>query len=76
MEKYHISDGKEETGPYTIVQLKEIPLNNSLLVWKRGMNKWMKITEFPELKDLVYSVPPPISKHKSQIIKKYKLNIF
>tara|TARA_R100000789_G_C3005693_1_gene149989 strand:+ start:358 stop:768 length:411 start_codon:yes stop_codon:yes gene_type:complete len=72
-EKYHISDGKKETGPYTIEQLKEIPLNDSFLVWKQGLNKWLKITEVPELSILVYSVPPPISKQKNTKILYYKI---
>lgn len=37
MDKYHISDGKKETGPFTLEQLKEIPINKDYLVWKNGL---------------------------------------
>ena len=73
MEKYHISDGKTETGPYSLEQLKEIPINKNYLVWKQGMTKWVKISEIEELKNILYSVPPPILKRKIQIIKSYKI---
>lgn len=73
MEKYYVSDGKIETGPYILEQLKEIPLNENFLVWKTGMDKWVRLHELPELKDIVYSVPPPISRYNKKIIRNYKI---
>lgn len=76
MEKYYISDGKTETGPYSLEQLKQIPLNKNSLIWKQGMEKWLKISELPELKELVYAVPPPVSKQKERIIRNYRIKHF
>lgn len=73
MEKYYISDGKTETGPYSIEQLKEIPINKNFLVWKQGMKEWMNISEIEELRDIAYAVPPSLVSYKNKIIKNYKI---
>jgi tetratricopeptide (TPR) repeat protein len=53
MNKYHISENNQVLGIYSLEELKQIPINNETLIWKKGMTEWKKASEVEELKILL-----------------------
>lgn len=68
---FYLHNGKEKTGPFTIDELKKMPLTKETFVWSEGFADWKKITDVPELKDILGfpQTPPPFKKSN-------KLNTF
>lgn len=70
MDKYHISENNQILGIYTIDELKNIVFNENTLVWKKGMEEWVKAGEIVELKKILedkeVGTPPPF-KHNEEL---------
>lgn len=62
MKKYHLNDGNEQTGPFSLEELKEQKINKDTLVWTESMTEWQKADTIEELKSLFVVTPPPINK--------------
>ena len=61
MEKYYfIVEGREQKGPFTLEQLKTMPLTRDTKIWYQGLDDWKMISEVPELDELSYFLPPPV----------------
>jgi hypothetical protein len=60
---FHISLNGQQTGPFTIDQLKQLALNNQFTkqfhVWKPGMAGWELASVNNEVSIIFNSVPPP-----------------
>jgi membrane protease subunit (stomatin/prohibitin family) len=60
---FHISLNGQQTGPFTIDQLKQLALNNQFTkqfhVWKPGMAGWELAAVNIEVASIFNSVPPP-----------------
>jgi len=60
---YHIALNGEQSGPYTLKQLKEYAENGNFTkefhVWKPGMAGWETATGVAELSSIFQMVPPP-----------------
>lgn len=52
MEIYIIENGQQR-GPFTLEQLRFIPITPDTEVWKEGMYNWVKASEVPELRELL-----------------------
>ena len=52
MEIYIIENGQQR-GPFTLEQLRFMPITPDTEVWKEGMYNWVKASEVPELRDLL-----------------------
>lgn len=56
-------DGKQK-GPFTIKVIREMIKDKLIiadsLMWKKGLDTWVKASEITELKDTFDSVPPPL----------------
>lgn len=57
---YFISKDNRKEGPFTIEELRGKRLTDDMLAWKEGITNWCKISEIPELKDMVITTPPPL----------------
>jgi len=59
---YNIAVNGQSTGPYNLTTLAQMAqsgqLNGDTLVWKPGMQNWVKLSSVNELKDVFNSVPP------------------
>ncbi len=61
MEKYYfIVQNNQQQGPFTLEQLKTMPLTRDTRVWYQGMENWKPISDVPELSELVSSLPPMV----------------
>lgn len=57
MSQYYLSDGENQTGPFSAEELKERNISRDQFIWKEGMADWTKADELPEL-NFVIKEPP------------------
>jgi hypothetical protein len=57
--EFYYLDGKEQKGPYSIDQLKDLNLKSDTLIWEESFDNWKQLKEVEELKSLLKKVPPP-----------------
>jgi hypothetical protein len=67
MTKYFLHDGNQEQGPFDIEQLKSKNLRNDTKIWHDGLDSWTTVGQLVELKHLVISTPPPLTKPVEEI---------
>jgi hypothetical protein len=67
---YFIHDGTEQTGPYTLEQLKSKNISKDTLVWTDGFKDWIKAGDVEQLSSLFVSKPPPLRKKDPNEINK------
>lgn len=58
MKTYFIYNGTEQSGPYSLADLSEMPLKRTFLVWRDGLEDWILISDLPELSNVLKSIPP------------------
>lgn len=60
---YHIALNGQQSGPYTLEQLKEYAVTGQFTkqhhAWKQGMTEWILVENIPELAGAFPQVPPP-----------------
>ena len=56
---YLVVEGKK-SDPLTFDQLKEKRIDEDDLVWRKGLNHWVKAKELEELSEIIEFNPPPI----------------
>ena len=66
MNKYYLHNGKENTGPFDIEELKKQNINRNTQVWREGMEDWKEAGAVEELKILFPTLPPPIKKKSDE----------
>ncbi len=59
MKVYFIHKGSEETGPYTIEELKSQGITRDTPIWREELPDWLKAGDLPELNTLFIPYPPP-----------------
>lgn len=61
---YHIAINGQQSGPFTIEQLKQLITNGQFStnhhIWKEGMSGWELARNVPEISILFGAVPPPL----------------
>lgn len=57
--EFYYLDGKEQKGPYSIDQLKELNLKSDTLIWEESFDNWKPLRDVEELKGLLKKTPPP-----------------
>lgn len=56
---YFISKNNKKDGPYTLDEVLAMRLTDDIFIWKEGIS-WTKVSELPELRDVVIKTPPPL----------------
>jgi len=60
---YFVALNGQQSGPFTIDQLKAMSSTNQLTrshyIWKVGMPNWLLVTDVPEVAVIFQAVPPP-----------------
>ena len=62
MSLYYFHDGKEQSGPYTVEELKGKPISSETPIWRIGLTNWVKAGELEELGRKANPIPPPYLK--------------
>jgi hypothetical protein len=60
MKTYYIHNGKENSGPFVLEELKSKKITKTTLVWYEGMDEWKYAGDIDELKSILIVVPPPL----------------
>jgi cytochrome c biogenesis factor len=62
MNTYYLHDGKTDSGPFDIDELKEKKITKTTSVWCEGMEDWQNAGDVAELKKLFFATPPPLKR--------------
>ena len=54
-----VEDGKQ-SEPYTFDQLRDKRIKEDDLIWRNGLDNWVKAGEVKELNTIIFKLPPPI----------------
>jgi Ca2+/Na+ antiporter len=60
MDYYYFVENGRQNGPFSLEDLKTKSLHRESLIWKDGMADWQPAQNIPELKDILFSTPPPV----------------
>jgi hypothetical protein len=69
MTYYFIKDGDNETGPFTVQQLKLKLIQKDTLVWSAGIQEWTNAGQVYELKELFTPKLSSVAFAKNKIVK-------
>ena len=61
-EQFYIAEYGQQTGPFTIEELKTKKIQHDTLVWTAGLADWTKAENIPVLQNLLIASPPPLPK--------------
>jgi len=66
MKQYYYTDCKNQFGPFSKIELKNIGISKETLVWFEGLSDWKKAIEIEDLADLFpqKQTPPPLPNQK------------
>lgn len=59
-QQFYIAINGQQTGPFTIEDLKVKNIQRDTLVWTEGLDNWTKAEHIPLLKDVLRATPPPL----------------
>lgn len=71
MKGYFIYTNDQQQGPFSILELKELGINQGTPIWKEGFDTWKKAGEVEELNSCFTTVPPPYSASSQNTNYKY-----
>ena len=60
MKTYYIHNGTENSGPFTLEELRAKKITKTTLVWFEGMDEWKYAGDIDELKSILAVIPPPL----------------
>jgi hypothetical protein len=67
MERYYfLVQNGQQSGPFTLEQLKTMPLTRETKIWYQGLDGWKMIGELPELTELQAMMPPLVGNSQWQ----------
>ncbi|MEA3450844.1 MAG: DUF4339 domain-containing protein [Bacteroidota bacterium] len=66
---YYYEENGKQLGPFTLEEMKSKRIKKTTLVWKDGLQNWVKAEELVEFKAVVVSVPPPLPNNNQLDIK-------
>jgi hypothetical protein len=55
MRTYYINNGNENSGPFTLEQLKNQQIKENTLVWYQGMDEWKHAVDLEDLKPFFFT---------------------
>lgn len=60
MERYfYLNSHNEQAGPVSPADFSRYGINETSMVWKQGMQNWMRAGQISELSQYLHSTPPP-----------------
>ena len=66
---YFIKDGDDESGPFSLKQLKSKSIQKNTSVWFAGLQEWTTASQVYELKELFVTKAHSLSSPKSRMNK-------
>ncbi len=68
MKYYFYNDNGNVSNPFLLDEFKKLNFHDTTLVWCQGLETWVKASELPELREVVFStppLPPPLDESRS-----------
>lgn len=66
MDKYFIQNSSnEQVGPISPEEFSHYGVNENTMVWKQGMQNWMRAGQISELSGFLSLTPPPFNGNSS-----------
>jgi hypothetical protein len=62
MSSYYLHDGNNESGAFSIEELRQKNIKPENYVWTEGFSEWRRAKDVDELKELFIAIPPPFAK--------------
>jgi uncharacterized RDD family membrane protein YckC len=59
-QQFYLAVNGQQTGPFTIDDLKSKNILRDTLVWTEGLDNWTKAEHIPLLKEVLRATPPPL----------------
>ena len=53
MKQYFIHNGRTESGPFDLEQLKQMHIKKDFFIWYEGLQKWVRASSVTELQELL-----------------------
>lgn len=73
--KYFLGFSDHWVGPYTINELRDLPLAKTNKIWTEGLKEWADIESVDELRGLINLIPPPLTSYdEKQRREDYKID--
>lgn len=73
--KYFLGFSDHWVGPYTINELRSLPLSKTNKIWTVGLEEWSDIENVEELRGLIKLIPPPLTSYdEKQRREDYKID--
>jgi hypothetical protein len=66
-QQFYIVVNGQQSGPFTIDELKSKNIQRDTLVWTEGLKDWTKAEYIPYLKDVLRATPPPLPNTDAKI---------
>ncbi len=57
--KYYLHDGDQQTGPFSLEELAQIPLTSTTMIWHKGLDDWQEAATIEELLPIINHTLPP-----------------
>lgn len=57
--KYFVAQGDNKKGPYLLDDLKNMTINLQDLIWRKGLNEWVMVKDFDEVRSTIFAEQPP-----------------
>lgn len=64
--QFYIAVNGQQTGPFTIEDLKAKNIQRDTLVWTEGLDNWTKAEHIPMLKEVLRATPPPLPNNEAK----------
>ncbi|NTV25671.1 MAG: DUF4339 domain-containing protein [Chlorobiaceae bacterium] len=73
--KYFLGFSDHWVGPYTINELRDLPLAKTNKIWTEGLKEWADIESVDELRGLINLIPPALTSYdEKQRREDYKID--
>lgn len=57
---YYLNSNNEQAGPVSPDEFSRYGVTESTMIWKQGMQNWIRAGQIPELSQYFMPVPPPV----------------
>lgn len=67
-QQFYVAVNGQQTGPFTLDELKAKNIQHDTLIWTEGLESWTKAELVPLVKDILKTIPPPLQNTESKSI--------
>lgn len=73
MKQYYLVENEQQTGPFSIEQLRSKNIQKDAMVWSEGLTEWVRADSQTDLQNVFSTLPPPLGLPKMQVLPKIQI---